>query len=97
MLCSPFYGNDDDPVQPVYVEDLVAQAVEAGAQSGSSAADAAGADTFFFEELIRLLASSMAVGSSFIHTHPSVGLALTGLLGPLMRDVTLTPRLRLKA
>ena len=45
------------PVQPVYVEDLAAQAVEAGSQSESSVADAAGPDTFSFEALLRLLAS----------------------------------------
>ena len=38
----PVYGNGDYPVQPVYVEDLAAQAVEAGSQSESSVADAAG-------------------------------------------------------
>ena len=36
----PVYGNGDYPVQPVYVEDLAVQAVEAGSQSGSSVADA---------------------------------------------------------
>ena len=36
----PVYGNGDYPVQPVYVEDLAAQAVEAGSQSESSVADA---------------------------------------------------------
>ena len=37
----PVYGNGDYPVQPVYVEDLAAQAVEAGSQSESSVIDAA--------------------------------------------------------
>ena len=32
----PVYGNGDYPVQPVYVEDLAAQAVEAGCQSERS-------------------------------------------------------------
>ena len=38
----PVYGNGDHPVQPVYVEDLAVQAVEAGSQSESFVADAAG-------------------------------------------------------
>ena len=38
----PIYGNGDYAVQPIYVEDLAAQAVEAGSQSESSVADAAG-------------------------------------------------------
>ena len=86
----PVYGNGDYPVQPVYIEDLAAQAVEAGSQSESSVADAAGPDTFSFEGLLRLLASSMGVRKWFLHTPPGVGLALTGLVGLLMRDMALT-------
>ena len=86
----PVYGNGDYPVQPVYVEDLAAQAVEAGAQNENSVADAAGPDTFSFEALLRLLASSMGVRRRFLHTPPRVGLALTGLVGLLMRDMALT-------
>ena len=86
----PVYGNGDYPVQPVYVEDLAAQAVEAGSQSESSVADAAGPDTFSFEALLRLLASSMGVRRWFLHTPPRAALALTGLVGLLMRDMALT-------
>ena len=86
----PVYGNGDYPVQPVYVEDVAAQAVEAGSQRENSVADAAGPDTFSFEELLRLLASSMGVRRWFLHTPPRVGLALTGLVGLLMRDMVLT-------
>ena len=53
-------------------------------------ADAAGPDTFPFEGLLRLLASSMGVRRWFLHTPPPVGLVLTGLVGLLMRDMALT-------
>ena len=86
----PVYGSGDYPVQPIYVEDLAAQAVEAGSLSESSVADAAGPDTLSFEALLRLLASSMGVRRWFPHTPPRVGLALTGLVGLLMRDMALT-------
>ena len=86
----PVYEKGDYPVQPVYVEDLAAQAVEAGSQSENSVADAAGPDTFSFEALLRLLASSMGARRWFLHTPPRVGLALTGLVGLLMRDMALT-------
>ena len=84
------YGNGDYPVQPVYAEDLAAQAVQAGSQSENSVADAAGPDTFSFEVLLRLLASAMGVRAWLVHTPPSAGLALTRLVGLLMRDVALT-------
>ena len=37
-----------------------------------------------------LLASAMGVRRWFLHTPPRVGLALTGLVGVLMRDMALT-------
>ena len=86
----PVYGNGDYPVEPIYVEDLAAHAVEAGAQSENSVADAAGPDTISFEALLRLLASSTGVRTRLVHTPPSVGLALTGVVGLLMRDMALT-------
>ena len=86
----PVYGNGDYPVQPVYVEDLAFQAVEAGSQSESFVIDSAGPDTFSFEELLRLLASSMGMRARLMRTPPRVGLALTGLVGLLMRDMALT-------
>ena len=86
----PVYGNGDYPVQPVYAEDLATQAVAAGSESENSVADAAGPETFSFETLLRLLASSVGVRCRFVHTPPFVGLALTGLVGLLMRDVALT-------
>ena len=86
----PVCGSGNYTVQPVYVEDLAAQAVEASVQSGSSVADAAGPDIFSFNALLRLLAFSMGVRSRLIHTPPSVGLALTRLVGLLMRDMALT-------
>ena len=73
-----------------YVEDLAGQAVEAGSGSEISVADAAGPDTFSFDALLRLLASLMGVRSRLVHTPPSVGLALTGLVGLLIRDLALT-------
>ena len=86
----PVYGRGDYLVQPVYVEDLAAQAVEAGSQSESFVVDAAGPDTFSFEALLRLLASSMGLRARLVHTPPRLGLALTGLVGLLMRDTALT-------
>ena len=86
----PVCGNGEYPVQPVYVEDLAAQAVEAGALSGNSVADAVGPETFSFDELLRLLASAMHIRARLMHVPPSVGLALTQMVGLLMGDVALT-------
>ena len=49
----PVFGDGGYRVQPIYAEDLAAQAVAAGCQVENSVADAAGPETFTFEELLR--------------------------------------------
>ena len=85
----PVFGRGDYQVQPIYAEDLSAQAVEAGARTDSFVADAAGPETFTFEELLRLLASAVSARVRLVRTPPSLGFALTRLVG-LLRDTVLT-------
>ena len=53
-------------------------------------ADAAGPETFTFEELLRLLASAVDTRVRLVHTPPSLLFAMTRLVGLLLRDVGLT-------
>ena len=84
------YGKGDYLVQPVYAGDVAAQAVEAGSRRENTVADAAGPETFSFEELLRMLASAMGVRAHLMHAPPRVGLALTQLGGLLKGDLALT-------
>ena len=86
----PVYGKGDYAVQPIYAGDLAAQAVAAGAGRGKLVADAAGPEIFTFEELLRLLAWAVGGRVRFVHTPTAVGLAMTRLVGLLLRDVVLT-------
>ena len=86
----PVFGDGDYPVQPVYAGDVAVQAVEAGSRRGSSIGDAAGPETFSYEALVRLVASAVGARSRLLHTPPPVGLALTRLIGLMVRDVVLT-------
>ena len=86
----PVFGRGDYPVRPVYVDDLAALAVAAGSRTDDTVTDAVGPETFTFEGLLRLLADAVGSHCRFVHTRPSVGLALTGLIGLLIRDVVLT-------
>ena len=86
----PVFGNGNYPVQPVYAEDLADLAVAAGFRSDSFVADAAGPETFTFEELLWLLASAVNARVRLVHTPPSMGLALTRLVGLMLRGVVLT-------
>ena len=86
----PVFGRGDYPLQPVYAGDLAAQAVDAGALRESFVADAAGPETFTFEELLLLLAEAVGASVRMVYTPPSLGFALTRLVGLLLRDVVLT-------
>ena len=86
----PVFGDGDYRVQPIYAEDLAAQALAAGPQSENTVADAAGSDTFTFEELLRLLAKAVGARVRRAPTPPSLGFAPTRLVGLLLRDVVLT-------
>ena len=87
---SSVIGNGYYPVQPVYAEDLAALAVDAGSLGDSFVADAAGPDTFTSEVLLRLLASAVNARVRLVHTPPPLGLAMTRLVGLLLRDTVLT-------
>ena len=86
----PVFGRGDYLLQPIYAEDLAAQAVEAGSRNDSLVADAAGPETFTFEELLRLLADAVGAQVRLVHTPPSLGFGLTKLVGLFLRDVGLT-------
>ena len=86
----PVLGQGNYKVQPIYAEDLAAQAVDGGFRNDSFVADAAGPDTFTFEELLRLLAEAVNARVRLVHTPPSLGLALTRLAGLMLRDTVLT-------
>ena len=86
----PVFGRGDYPVQPIYAEDLAAQAVEVGSRTDSFVADSAGPETFTFEELLRLLALAVGARVRLVRTPPSLGFALTKLVGLFLRDVGLT-------
>lgn len=86
----PVFGKGDYQVQPIFAEDLASQAVAAGSGTENVITDAAGPETFSFEELLRLLASTMGVRVRLLHTPPSLGFAGTRLVGLALRDVVLT-------
>ena len=77
----PVFGKGDYSVQPIYAEDLAAQAVDAGSKGENFVADAAGPETFTFEELLRLLASEIGARVRLMHTPPPLGFALTRMVG----------------
>ncbi len=86
----PIVGSGEYLVRPIYVDDLAALAVTAGSGTEDSVTDAVGPESLTFDALLRLLAAALRSSCRFVHTSPAVSLALTGLVGMLIRDVVLT-------
>ncbi|MGB9072724.1 MAG: NAD(P)H-binding protein [Terriglobales bacterium] len=77
-------------LQPIFVEDLAALAVEAGHGRANLVMDAVGPETYEYEDLVRLIRSTVGSQSRIVHTSPFfVGLA-SWFLGKLVHDVVLT-------
>jgi NADH dehydrogenase len=86
----PIFGSGRFRVQPVFVEDLAAVAVEQASASGDATLDAIGPETVTFEEAVRLMAEKMGKRRLFAHVPPSLGLAAGRVIGRFVRDEILT-------
>ena len=78
-------------VQPIHVDDLAELAVRLGAETKNAIADAAGPETFTFEELVRLVARAAGSRAWIFHAPPGLALLAARALGLFVGDVLLTP------
>jgi uncharacterized protein YbjT (DUF2867 family) len=83
-------GSGDYRLQPIFVDDLAALAVEHGARSHNTTTDAIGPETYTFNELVRAIAEVLHSRSRVVHMPPLPTLVLSGIIGFLRRDVILT-------
>jgi NADH dehydrogenase len=86
------FGRGEYRVQPVYVGDLAAKAVEMAEGTDSVVIDAVGPETYSYEALVRLIARHIGGGRSprIIHLPPWAGLLASKVLGRLIGDVIVT-------
>jgi uncharacterized protein YbjT (DUF2867 family) len=78
-------GDGTCRVQPVSAEDVAEIAVTA-----TGTVDAAGPETYTFDELVRLVAVAVGHRRALVHVPPGLGLAVGALVGAARRDVVLT-------
>jgi uncharacterized protein YbjT (DUF2867 family) len=83
-------GDGNYHVRPVAVGDLAQLAVELAGEDRNKAIDAVGPESFTFNDLVALLARTVASNSRIIHVGPSVQLMLARIFSSLTGDVTLT-------
>jgi NADH dehydrogenase len=89
----PVFGIPGDGryrVQPVLVDDVADLAVRLGAASDPADVDAAGPETFTFNELAHVVRSAVRSRALLVHMPPPLVLATTRAIGVGVRDVILT-------
>lgn len=83
-------GEGGYRLQPIFVEDFSELAVRAGFGGENTVGDAVGPETYTFEDLVRLVASSLGRRARFVHMSPRLVYAACSLLSVPLRDVLLT-------
>jgi NADH dehydrogenase len=83
-------GDGNYHVQPVAVSDLAQLAIEMANERTDHAIDAVGAELFTFNELVALLARTVASKARIVHVNPPVQLILGRIFSAFTGDITLT-------
>jgi len=84
------FGRGEYRLQPIYVDDLAALAVEQGAKRDTVTIDAIGPETFTYRELVNVIAEAIGKKRPIISVPPAVGYRAGWFLGKCVGDVMIT-------
>lgn len=84
------FGDGSYRLQPIYVDDLAALAVEQGRQSGNATIDAIGPETFAYRELATVISGIIGVKRPILSMPPALAYLVGWALGLLLGDVLIT-------
>jgi uncharacterized protein YbjT (DUF2867 family) len=84
------FGAGAYRLQPIYVDDLAALAVEQGKRSRNVVMDAIGPETFTFRQLVETIAKAIGIERPVVSMPPILAYAAARTLGLLRGDVTVT-------
>ena len=83
-------GDGTYRVQPIYVDDLAELAVDAAHQEKNLVMDAAGPETFTFDELVHVVKETIHSDAKILHLPPWLPLIFSQIVGKFVNDVILT-------
>jgi uncharacterized protein YbjT (DUF2867 family) len=83
-------GDGQYRVQPIFVEDLAALAVESATRAENVVLDAVGPETYSYDELVAMIRSAVGSEARVVHVRASMMGLMARLVGHLVNDVVLT-------
>ena len=84
------FGNGEYHLQPIYVNDIAALAVEMGAKRDNVTIDAIGPETFTYRALVKVIGETIGIKRPLISVPPAVGYFTSWILGKFIGDVIIT-------
>lgn len=84
------FGRGEYRIQPAFVGDVAALAVEMAESDKDVVMDAVGPETYTFEDLVRLVRRHLGARSLILPIPPLFALLIGKVVGPLMGDVLIT-------
>ena len=84
------FGDGQYRLQPIYVDDLAALAVEQGESRENKVIDAIGPETFTYRELVATIEKAIGKQRPVISVPPLIGYQAGKIIGLLMNDVVIT-------
>ena len=84
------FGDGSYRLQPVYVDDLAALAVEQGKQRKNVTLDAIGPETFTYRDLVAAIGDTIGVKRPILSMPPALAYAAGWTTGRLMGDIMIT-------
>lgn len=84
------FGAGDYKLQPIYVDDFAAAAVERAAGMSNEIVNAIGPETFTYRELVEEVRRALGLKRGILSVPPEVGYWAGRALGLLVRDVIIT-------
>ncbi|MHC4546800.1 MAG: SDR family oxidoreductase [Planctomycetota bacterium] len=84
------FGDGSYKLQPIYVDDLAALAVEEGKRNENLTIDAIGPETFTYRELVETIGRAIGKPRPIVHIPPQLGFMIGRLLGSVVGDVVIT-------
>jgi NADH dehydrogenase len=84
------FGDGAYRLRPLHVDDMARLMIREGAGTANTIVDAVGPETFAYRELVETIAELIGVRRRVLAVSPGVGLTVSKLINPIVRDVVIT-------